>query len=267
MPLLPTREPIPSTATSPEELLARLRILFSRKHFMELFDTIEQGMERFPETAIATLVFAHAVYQNLPDQSRYGLYQSRIFDFPIKEGDKVLDLGSGHDPFPLATHLADISTTDHSIGRAGAAFRHISGKPVYECSVEKTPFADKEFDFVYCSHVLEHAEHPDIACRELMRIAKRGYIETPTRGKDIFLNSARISNHFSYVELFQDVLTFIPYKAWEREGLGYSILQNMASQPQTDREKAFSTLIYLRPRQVNTMLMWEDSFEYKIVCK
>lgn len=262
MTLLAPRIPIACAATSPEELLARLRILFSRKKFLELFDAIEQGMERFPETALATLAFAHAVYQNLPDKSRYGLYQSRIFDFPIQQGDKVLDLGSGHNPFPLATHLADISTTDHSIGRAGAAFRHVNGKPVYECSVENTPFADKEFDFVYCSHVLEHAEDPERACRELMRIAKKGYIETPTRGKDIFFNSARISNHFSHVELLNGVLTFRHYEAWEREGLGYSILQSMASSPQTDREKAFSALVYLRPRQINTMMLWENSFEY-----
>jgi ubiquinone/menaquinone biosynthesis C-methylase UbiE len=41
------------------------------------------------------------------------------------------------------------------------------------------PFAEKEFDFTYCSHVLEHVADPAAACREIMRISKRGYIECP----------------------------------------------------------------------------------------
>ena len=77
-------------------------------------------------------------------------YQARIFDFGIQPDHKVLDMGSGHIPFSLATHLADISTKDGSIGRGGASFKLMEGKPVYECAVENTPFADKEFDFVYC---------------------------------------------------------------------------------------------------------------------
>ena len=34
--------------------------------------------------------------------------------------------------------------------------------------------------------------------------------------------------------------------------------------PQTAREKAFSALIYLKADKINTMLLWEDSFEFKI---
>lgn len=56
-------------------------------------------------------------------------------------------------------------------------------------------FRDKEFDFVYCSHVLEHVRDPAKACAELMRIGKRGFIETPTRGKDLWLGTAAVSNH------------------------------------------------------------------------
>ena len=73
-------------------------------------------------------------------------------------------MGSGHIPFPLATHLADISVTDGNVGRAGIPFKYVADLPVFECSVETTPFNDKEFDFVYCSHVLEHSSDPRRAC-------------------------------------------------------------------------------------------------------
>lgn len=209
-------------------------------------------------------LIAYDLIAQQADRSRYHLYQQRVFDFGIKEGDKVLDMGSGHIPFPLATHLADISTTDHSIGRNSALFKFIENKPVFECSVEITPFEDKEFDFVYCSHVLEHVNSPENACRELMRIAKRGYIETPSKGKDIFMCSALPSNHVQYVSLVGNIRCFSKYQEWERRGIGYDILQQMHYNTQSDREKIFSILLYLFPRNINTMMLWDDSFEFAV---
>lgn len=97
-----------------------------------------------------------------------------------------------------------------------------------------------------------------------MRIAKRGYIETPTRGKDIFMVTAQASHHLNYVELNHDVLTFYRYEPWEMQGLGHDILLQMHCRPQTDRERAFSALLYLYPRQINTMLLWEDDFRFRV---
>jgi SAM-dependent methyltransferase len=42
------------------------------------------------------------------------------------------------------------------------------------------PFANRAFDFVYASHVLEHVVDPVQACREIMRVGAAGYIETPS---------------------------------------------------------------------------------------
>lgn len=43
----------------------------------------------------------------------------------------------------------------------------------------KFPFADKEFDYVICSHVLEHVEDVGGFVGELARVASKGYIEFP----------------------------------------------------------------------------------------
>ena len=185
---------------------------------------------------------------------------NKYFDRP----GKVLDIGSGHIPFPLATHLADVTLENHKYGRAGVPFKHVQGKPVFECNVEDTPFEDKQFDFAYCSHVLEHAKNPDKACNELMRIARRGYIETPTKAKDIFLNSAKVSNHKMWVEAVNGLLIFTEYTSEEIEGMQCGILMDMHCAPKTDREKAFSALIYLKPHLVNTMFIWENEFHYDV---
>ncbi len=232
--------------------------------FNEAFDIYEQLYIAYPKKATEILAEAYDKYQIISNHDRYVLYQSRYYNFNINPNDKVLDIGSGNMPLQLATHLADITTDNNTYGRAGVPFKYVDGKPVFECNIEELPFEDKEFDFVYCSHVLEHIINPKKACDELIRIAKRGYIETPTRAKDLWLNTTEISNHKWAVELENDILVFNEYKAEEIKGLGCNILLEMHYAPQTIREKAFSALIYLKPKLFNTMLLWKDSFEYRI---
>lgn len=264
MPLIPPRQPESFGFKSPEEAANAINLMLQKRDRLKAFDAIAETVQNFPQIATGLLAFTWEIYNSMGSVSRYDLYQKRIFDFGIALEDKVLDIGSGHLPFPLATHLADISLANGNIGRAGAPFKYQDGKPVFECSVENTPFRDKEFDFVYCSHVLEHSPNPAKACKELMRIAKRGYIETPTKGKDVFLNTAKSSNHCNYVELNNDVLTFYKYQPWEIDGLHNDILLKMHVQPETEREKAFSALLYLFPRSINTMLLWKDDFKYQV---
>lgn len=250
---------------NPDLLLDQARDAFAHKEYFPAYDMYEQLASSFPQHAIDILAELYEAYHQLPDStSRYWLYQGRHFDFNIKPDEKVLDIGSGNIPFPFATHLADLAVHDDMYGRAGVPFKYLEGKPVYECNIENMPFADKEFDFVYCSHVLEHTQNPEKACKELMRIAKRGYIETPTRGKDLFLHTGKISNHTYYVENFDGTLIFTEYENDELDGLDNDILLQMHVKPQTKREKAFSALIYLKSHLINTMLYWEDGFPVQV---
>lgn len=244
--------------------LAIGRADFQRGQTNNAFDIYEQLINSYPEAEIDLLAELFDCYQQVQPRDRYTLYQSRLFDFGIKPSDKVLDMGSGHMPFPLATHLADISLRNHKIGRAGTPFKYLSGKPVYECDIENTGFNDQQFDFVYCSHVLEHVQNPENACNELMRIAKRGYIETPSKGKDIFLNSAKASNHRWSIDYSNNILIFSEYTPEEIEGLNSGILMSMHVNPQTKREKAFSALIYLKAHLFNVMFLWKDRFHYEV---
>ncbi|MCO6429988.1 MAG: class I SAM-dependent methyltransferase [Deltaproteobacteria bacterium] len=251
-----------SSSDAPE-LLAAARQMASARRVPEALDLYERLIEIYPQIGIEVLAEVYNVYKLLPED-RYSLYQARHFDFGISSGDKVLDVGSGHHPFPLATHLAEFAINDDSYGRAGIPFKVVEGKPVTECSVEKMPFGDKEFDFVYCSHVLEHVGSPENACRELMRVAKAGFLETPNRGKDLFLNTARISNHRWKVEYEIGRLIFTEYREAEIDGLSCGLLMDMNVNPQTAREQAFSALMLLKSDQLNTMLMWEERFSFEV---
>jgi hypothetical protein len=49
------------------------------------------------------------------------------------------------------------------------------------CDRRPYPFGDNEIDFVICSQLLEDVRDPLWVCSELIRVAKAGYIEVPSR--------------------------------------------------------------------------------------
>lgn len=42
-----------------------------------------------------------------------------------------------------------------------------------KATAECLPFIDNVFEEVYCSHLLEHLDHPDLALAELLRVSKK----------------------------------------------------------------------------------------------
>lgn len=52
-------------------------------------------------------------------------------------------------------------------------------KEVEKFNGYKIPYPDNYFDMVYCSHVIEHVEHPRIILRELKRISRYQIFEIP----------------------------------------------------------------------------------------
>ena len=89
----------------------------------------------------------------------------------IKDGAKVLEIGPGHSPFSKATYFC--GWTMEEKGR-------LPNYKTADASTEKLPYKDKEFDFVYCRHVIEDLWNPVNALKEISRITKAGYIETPS---------------------------------------------------------------------------------------
>ena len=186
-------------------------------------------------------------------------YQSRYVDFGIKEGEKVLDIGSGGFPFPLATHLADLYEKD-------TPHRHEplvrDGRPFDACDIEALPYEDKEFDFAYCSHVLEHVPCPAKACEEIMRVGKRGYIETPTRMSDIMCNFTRLEGHHRWhISLAGKSLVFVEWSERERRDTGHGEFFDML---RSRYANPFQSLVHEHRDLFVNMQLWTGTFSYYV---
>ena len=68
----------------------------------------------------------------------------------------VLDVGSGDSPFPAADVLCEKFAWDDT--ERTAHFKQ--DRPLVVGDIENLPFKDHAFDFVHCSHVLEHTVNP-----------------------------------------------------------------------------------------------------------
>ena len=132
-------------------------------------------------------------------------FHRRRISIPVDHHALVLDVGSGDKPHWRADVLLDrYVDDDHGGQRSGASAARVD-RPMFAANAENMPFADQTFDYVICSHVLEHVEHPDAVIAEMVRVAKAGYIEVPEAA------SAKIvdfPSHLWWVTLDNGVLVF-----------------------------------------------------------
>lgn len=186
-------------------------------------------------------------------------YQKKWVNFNIKKGDKVLDVGCGGYPFPLANIYADLYTgkTIHRTEK----LQKVAGKDVIVCDVEKMPFKDKEIDYVYCSHVLEHVNDPAKACDEIMRVGKRGYIETPTKTSDIMLNFLRLKQHKWFVVTSGNTLFFFEYDKKEKIDMS---MNNFYEDLRDEFGNPFQDMFYKHQNLFDNFFQWNDIFYYYV---
>lgn len=141
---------------------------------------------------------------------------------------RVLDVGGGRHPFNLATHVMDLKpyaeqgehgALDASLERRFSADTWV----VHDACAPPWPFPDKYFDFAFCSHLLEDVRDPIAVAGELVRVAKAGYVEVPSRPREIFakqrffelhqmlgkMPEVGFPHHRWFVDIEGDALTFI----------------------------------------------------------
>jgi SAM-dependent methyltransferase len=196
------------------------------------------------------------------EEDRYYAYQQTRIPFTFKKGDRVLDVGAGGNPFPHATHLAELylGGTTHRF----EPFRS-GGLPVQMCDIGRLPYRSGAFDFVYCSHVLEHVNDPASACEELMRVAKRGYIETPTKLSDIMFNFTHLQDHHRWhINRIGASLVFIE---WESEERRDTQINEFYWMEKSKYMNPFQDLFRRHRDLFVNMMCWEGRFTYYVIDK
>ncbi len=129
----------------------------------------------------------------------------------IGEGDLVLEVGSGDRPNPRSDVLVDRFIEDNTERGGNLTI----DRPLVVADAHHLPFKDKAFDYVVCYHILEHMDDPARFIREITRVGKRGYIQSPS---EIAEKLFHWSFHRWYVNLIDGRLILHPREDDDRFG-------------------------------------------------
>jgi SAM-dependent methyltransferase len=118
----------------------------------------------------------------------------------LKDNPKwnILDLGCGYRANKNASVIADVQDFSN----------FYKDKKFVQIKEKNLPFKDKEFDYVICSHVIEHVEDFEFFIKELERISSKGYIELPSRLGDnlVFENQTEHIWWFDYDDITNQLI-------------------------------------------------------------
>lgn len=144
----------------------------------------------------------------------------------LQPSDQLLDVGGWACPFNRAQWVLDAEPWETrgfyrtfggaaSQGPAEEWFSRDTWVRRDICDRAPWPFADKQFDFVVCSHTLEDLRDPIGVCAELMRVGRRGYIEVPSREWESCRGIERprqagLSHHRWLIEIRGAKVSFLP---------------------------------------------------------
>ncbi len=130
----------------------------------------------------------------------------------ITQTDRVLEIGPGGTPYHRADILLEkrFSVPDEAVCQRGNTPELKTDKKIVFYNGTVFPFQDKEFDYVICSHVLEHVQDVELFVNELFRIAPKGYIEFPTIYYEYLYN---FPVHLNLLKMTEDTLYYLPKSA------------------------------------------------------
>ena len=170
---------------------------------------------------------------------------------PVKKDALVLEVGSGGSPYFRSNVLIDAYESTRE--------RHwaplITDRPSLLGFGEALPFKDNAFDFVIASHVLEHSSNPDFFLKELQRVAKAGYIETP----DAFME--RINpywDHRSEVTIQDNQLLIRKKENWIVDNYLVGLYEAKA------KKIIAESTIPNNPFEFHTRYLWQGKIDYVI---
>ncbi len=183
----------------------------------------------------------------------------------LKPGAVVLDVGGWACPFNRANIVMDaepFATRGYykTLGLPafqGGVEEHFTAASWIQrdlCAREPWPFEDKSIDFAICSHTLEDLRDPLGVCSELVRVAKAGYVEVPSRMAEQSRGwehprIAGLSHHRWLIDIAGSHITFLMKYHLVHADWRYSLpVSFLRSLPERDQVQ---------------WLFWDDRFEFE----
>lgn len=175
----------------------------------------------------------------------------------IGNQERVLEVGSGHDPHPRSNVIVDkfIDTNYHR----KSDIKVLEHQQFIQADGADMPFEDKAFDYVICNQVLEHVDDPAAFLQEQSRVAKRGYLETPSLvGEYLF---PKESHRWLILELDQKLIIMEKERFWFDTRLDFGFLFLTYLQRTS---MGYKVLTKTRPNLWSTRYEWKDQIDFEV---
>jgi len=179
------------------------------------------------------------------------------YHLKINRKARVLEVGGGHNPHPRSNVVVD-KYIDSNYHRK-RNIKVLKNQEFIEADGENLPFADHEFDFVICNQVLEHVDNPGAFLREQMRVAKAGYLETPSLiGEYLF---PKDSHKWLILELNNKLILVEKDKYWFKTGLDFGFLFLTWLQKTS---VGYKILMDTRPNFMTMRYEWQETIDFVV---
>lgn len=186
----------------------------------------------------------------------------------IRPQDRVLEIGPGAMPHPRSNAFLELkfNTDQERISQRGNVTQEpcFDNRPVYYYEGKEFPFDNGQFDYVICSHVIEHVVDPACFIAEIFRVGSgRGYLEYPLITYE-YLYNFDVHLHFVKFDFEKLVLSYLPKRDTSLSAFdGVSALFNRTLEYGWDELCAANKMLFFEGFEFNQVFAIEKTSELK----